>query len=261
MTRLAFSSLLSIIVAVTSAASARANVATFFDSKDPSATRIMFVGNSLTFANELPLVLGCLINEHNSQAKMKITEVSAPNLTLRQHWNSGEAASTINNQSPPWTYVVLQEQSGRPLNNPEEMFTDIANFDAIIRRAGSRTVLFMTWSDDNRPEVQNALTQRYVQAASQYHTMLAGVGEAFRLAKAQLPNLSLYSDGHHPSQAGTYLAACVFYAKLLGLNPEGLPERLLFQDQDTEKIYMVADLTHDQAKTLQRIAWQIARAY
>ena len=35
---------------------------------------------------------------------------------------------------------------------------------------------------------------------------------------------SIYSTDYHPSLAGAYLAACVFYASITGKTPVGLPD-------------------------------------
>jgi Domain of unknown function (DUF4886) len=49
---------------------------------------------------------------------------------------------------------------------------------------------------------------------------VAPVGPAFEEARARRPNLDLLmSDGHHPNRAGSYLAACVFYAALTKRRP------------------------------------------
>jgi hypothetical protein len=51
---------------------------------------------------------------------------------------------------------------------------------------------------------------------------VAPVGYAWSAAYAQDPNLDLWqADGSHPTELGTYLAACVFYAAIFGRSPEG----------------------------------------
>jgi hypothetical protein len=52
---------------------------------------------------------------------------------------------------------------------------------------------------------------------------MAPVGEAWLIAKRQHPELELWQgDGSHPSEQGSYLAACVFYAAIFRQSPEGL---------------------------------------
>lgn len=48
------------------------------------------------------------------------------------------------------------------------------------------------------------------------------MGLAWEEAHEREPGLDLWdSDGKHPNLAGSYLAACVFYAMLSGRNPSG----------------------------------------
>lgn len=48
--------------------------------------------------------------------------------------------------------------------------------------------------------------------------------EAIHHILKQHPEIGLFAnDHHHPSPAGTYLAACAFYTVTYGRSPEGLP--------------------------------------
>jgi len=71
------------------------------------------------------------------------------------------------------------------------------------------------------------------------------VGLAWQRAVGQRPGIALWdSDGSHPAPAGSYLAACVFYATLFGESPAGLNYH--------------ADLSPDEAQFLQAVAAQAA---
>ena len=53
------------------------------------------------------------------------------------------------------------------------------------------------------------------------------------------PDIQLYDkDGSHPSPAGTYLTACVFYTVLSKKSPVGLPVRIISEDKNKEKLYL-----------------------
>ena len=61
--------------------------------------------------------------------------------------------------------------------------------------------------------------------ASTVHTSwrTAPVGDAWERSLAERPAIVLHdADGSHPSPAGTYLAACVFYAVLTGRRLDGV---------------------------------------
>ena len=67
-------------------------------------------------------------------------------------------------------------------------------------------------------------------------------GLAWQDARRRWPDLDLYfTDGSHPNEAGSYLAACVLYATLTGKDPRGAAP--------------LASLTPELAARLQQVAW------
>ena len=101
-----------------------------------------------------------------------------------------------------------------------------------IRITGAEPLLYMTWgrqkgmtevgfNDFN--SMQEQLTLGYMGIANELHLKVAPVGVAWKTALEHNPTLNLWQeDGSHPNLAGTYLAACVFYAVLYQKSPEGL---------------------------------------
>ena len=70
--------------------------------------------------------------------------------------------------------------------------------------------------------MQAAIEAGYLEVAGEIGAAVAPVGVAWQRALEEHPELELWQrDGSHPSPEGTYLAACVFYATLLGTSPEG----------------------------------------
>ena len=63
---------------------------------------------------------------------------------MQSYYNT---ASTINLiQDGIWDVVVLQEQSTRPIDNPN-LFYQYANLlDEVITCSGAKTIFFMTWA-------------------------------------------------------------------------------------------------------------------
>jgi hypothetical protein len=90
--------------------------------------------------------------------------------------------------------------------------------------------------------MQEQIDQGYELIARELDVSLVPVGYAWQSARTQDPDLDLWqADGSHPSQEGTYLAACVFYATLFQESPVGLSYR--------------ADLSEDMATRLQTVAF------
>jgi hypothetical protein len=123
--------------------------------------------------------------------------------------------------------VVLQEQSTLPVKNAKRMAENVRLFDELIQRAGSRTVLYMTWARRHTPEAQQAITDAYTSLGDELGAIVVPVGIAWQnfLAKHDKPVLH-DRDQSHPTLAGSYLAACVFLATLLKQNPVGVESKL-----------------------------------
>ena len=205
--------------------------------------RVLFIGNSFTARNSLPGLVADLAAERGSTLEPRL--ISRGGASLRMHWNKGEAAKEIATGRYDW--VVLQEQSTLPVKNAARMHESVRLFDAAIRAAGARTALYLTWARQHAPDAQQAITDAYTAIGRELGALVMPVGVAWErvLAAAGAPVLH-DKDGSHPTPAGSYLAACVFLAALLGQNPVGaggVPE----------------ELSAEQATLLQRVAREVVR--
>lgn len=231
---------------------ARAEI--FLDTEDVQAKKLLFIGNSYTYFNQLPLTLAAMAFDSGAARNLKVAQVVQGGATLELLWNHSDAGSSIA-QGGPWTEVILQEQSRRPFEDPEAMYKFVCAFDQEIRKVHARTVLYQTWCDRNQFEVQKQLTNSYKDAASRVGAEVVPAGEAFVICQREQPNINLYdTDNHHPSKEGTYLAACVFYTRIFGRSPVGLPCDLAItmKGSDTKtKLFSIDPAT---AETLQKIA-------
>jgi hypothetical protein len=90
-------------------------------------------------------------------------------------------------------------------------------------------------------EMQGQIERGYFDIANELGAPMAPVGFAWAVVVRDYPEINLWQeDGSHPSQEGTYLAACVFYAVLFQESPEELSYR--------------AGLSKENASILQKIA-------
>jgi hypothetical protein len=220
--------------------------------------RVLFIGNSFTFVNDLPRLTERLAASANESKLLEARAITVGGASLKSHWDDGEALAAI--KRGKWDYVVLQEQSALPINNPNMMRTYARLFDAEIRKAGAKTVFYLTWAREDHPETQAAITQAYTSIAGELGALLAPVGIAWQRALREKGGLRLHhEDKLHASPAGTYLAACVFYAVLYGKSPEGLTRRLIDTQFGTDNEGTSVDLDNlaeADARLIQRIAWQ-----
>ena len=179
--------------------------------RNPPPLNVLFIGNSFTARNNLPEMVGRIASAGGSSVRHRL--ISAGGASLRRHWNGGEARRAI--ETGDYDYVVLQEQSTLPVKNPTRMRENVRLFDEVIRAAGAKTALYMTWARQHAPETQELITRAYTEVATQLGATMLPVGVAWQRALG-LPGVPpLYDrDGSHPTTAGSYLAACVIYLAL-----------------------------------------------
>jgi len=193
--------------------------------------RILFIGNSYTQVNDLPGMVARL-SRQSGQAKVVFDAEIRGGFTLEKHWEAGRAADKI--RQGHWDYVVLQEQSLRPLDNPELLVEYGERFAALIRQSGGRTLLYVPWARQGAAANQAKINAAYADLAKRSGAELVMVGDAWQAALQTDPALLLYSsDGSHPAPLGTYLAACTFVAKLYGISPEKIKGGLEGYDKAT----------------------------
>ena len=218
------------------------------------ALRVLFVGNSYTYFNNLPGMVQQLAASTSSPRQIEAHTVAYGGATLEVHWTRGEAPGRI--RSEQWDYVVLQEQSSRPVDDAELFFRYARLFDEAIRARGAKTVFFMTWAYESDPGMQAGLTNAYTSIGRELGALVAPVGQAWQQARSSSPSLGLFADdGSHPDPPGSYMAACVFYAMLLAADPAGAPTTL----RDPESGAQLVSLDAASAGRLQQFAQSAAR--
>jgi hypothetical protein len=235
-------------------------------------TRVLFIGNSYTYFNNLPALVKTLA-EAAGAGPVEVRMVAPGGWRLVDHWEKGEAREAL--RSGKWDFVVLQDQSqlgdgrtvdGKPhVGSPETVFLPAAaKWAAEITGAGAKPVFYLTWARKASPEDQVVLTRAYSTAAREGHGTLAPVGIAWAMVREMDPSIELYvDDGSHPSQAGSYLAACTLVAAILDRNPEGLSGRVTGTPVNLEtelleegRTTVLTDVPADVARRLQSAAWR-----
>jgi len=211
--------------------------------------RILFIGNSLTFSNNLPDMFAEVAQSGGHE--IEVDQLAPGGWTLADHAQSSKTLEEIKQGN--WDFVVLQEQSKLPAipnQRDEQMYPAVRLLEEKINESGAEGILFMTWgSRDGLPEsgyedftvLQSQLEAGYLEIGRELEMLIAPVGIAWQSAIEREPNLNLWQmDGIHPNREGTYLSALVFYA-------------LIFQESPARLIYS-ADLPEGTAQLLQVVA-------
>ncbi len=235
----------------------------------PEIVRVLFVGNSFTYFHNLPAQVAALARPERA---VRVAMIATGGAVLGPTWAGGGPAAALGRG---WDFVVLQEQStlgeglevdGVPrVRDPAAFHRSVRAAVPDIAGAGASPVLYMTWARRDDPSAQVQLADAYTAIGREVGAVVAPVGLAWRLALRERPDLVLHEeDNSHPAPAGSYLAACVFTATLLGLDPRGRAHRITGQTYDSEgepgePDGVLVDLPPVEAAYLQDVAWRATR--
>jgi hypothetical protein len=193
--------------------------------------KVLFIGNSYTYVNNLPQVLADMAL---SMGDTVIYDSSAPGgYTFQNHLGNATTLAKIKSQN--WDVVVLQAQSQEPSFPPAQVMSGTYPYgerlvDSVRKYLPCANILFyMTWGRQNGDAancagypplctyagMQARLRESYMLFKDSFMTGVAPVGVAWKKIRASNPTINLYDpDESHPSIAGTYLAASVFYSSV-----------------------------------------------
>jgi len=184
--------------------------------------RILLLGNSHTYFNGgVDVHLRGLVHAADSTFNLTIERIAPGGCFLEGHYSNPNTILEI--QNGDWDLVFLQEQSRRPVEEPELFYEYATLLDEVITSSGAETGFYMTWGWENYHSMIDTVAAAYNYISQELGASVAPVGLAWERVLDENPEIDLYADdGYHPSIYGTYLASCVFYVTIWHQNPMGL---------------------------------------
>ena len=174
--------------------------------------RILMLGNSFTFYNDMPQTLARLTGGEvvqHTRGGARLSEQLNPGTRL-----GAQTQAALRQER--WDYVVLQEMSHGPITSPQRFFASVAELCHQIRANGAVPILYATWAYEKNgarlrakgwdyDEMARGLRAAYQKAALENDARVAHVGWRFyQLSQTQ----DLYAaDGVHPNETGSRIAA------------------------------------------------------
>jgi hypothetical protein len=211
---------------------------------------ILFIGNSLTFANDLPRMVQN-VTRHGTGLMVQCESVALPNFSLEDHWTDGRAQEKL--MAGRWTLVVLQQGPSGGAEGRRVLRAYTKKFAELAKVKGARVALYTVWSSRARYRDMAAVIESHALAAQDVGGEVVPVGHAWRAVLEQDPSVPLYgTDGFHPSPVGTYLGALVFREWISGQSSAGFTGAW----KDARRL----SLTAGQASLLERAAHEAVTA-
>ena len=215
--------------------------------------RVLFLGNSYTYVNDLP---GTLHSCAQSVGDTLVYDSNTPGgHTLGDHTTDATSISKI--AAGNWSYVVLQGQSQELEEEYAALDMHAHQLDSMIKQHSpcGKTMFYMTWGYKygdtlNCPVLPAVCTYEgmdssiravYLLVADSERAEVSPVGAVRHFIRHNYPGIELYqADYSHPTLAGTYAAACTFYAVIYRKDPTLITYNPGLVDTDAAHIRLAA---------------------
>ncbi len=176
-----------------------------------SVKTILFVGNSLTYSNDLPAMV-VRIGKTNG-VQLRTTMLAYPNYALEDHWNEGELQKML--ESNRYDYVVVQQGPSSQADGRAMLLDYGARIKTLCEKHHAKLAFFMVWPAFSNVENFDGVIKNYTDAAMITNSLLCPVGKAWKEYFSRTKDYSYYGpDMFHPSQKGSEVAAEIIYKTL-----------------------------------------------
>lgn len=175
------------------------------------AKKILFVGNSLTYFNDLPsqvAAIGASMGNHIEQEVM-----AYPNYALEDHWNDGCLQDMIS--SGFYDFVVVQQGPSSQSDGAKSLLEYGERIQQLCMQHDAKLAFFMVWPARANYHTFNGVIANYTSAAHATGAILCPVGATWKRHIDDTGDWSYYGpDAYHPSAVGTGVAAGIVYKSL-----------------------------------------------
>lgn len=156
--------------------------------------------------------------------------------TLAYHYNEGEGLTEAGNPSArmlvrkqAWSHIILQEQTALPRTDFATFRANVERWVKYIRTEGGNPnaviIVPVNWAYNNWNSFSadnEQFREAYYKMAQELGVTITPVGLAYQKAFEASGSDELatwFKDDRHPTQKATYMAACMEYATVMGIDP------------------------------------------
>ncbi|MCF6224796.1 MAG: hypothetical protein L3J22_00635 [Xanthomonadales bacterium] len=212
-----------------------------------SGPEILFVGNSLTYYNDVPAMVGEIYSAATGQRNIKTDMLVQGGYSIEQHLENDSLKPLLLNST--YDFVVLQDFGGWPLcssnieacSPTEEPLSEAIS---LIRASGAKPIWFSTYT---APAIQQELSVEAHQVALNLDVDIADTGAAMLRFLTANTNTPILLPNFHPNTIGSWVIAATIVRSMTG---KDLPESLQL-DSVCRQTWQNASLSADQLASLQ----------
>lgn len=173
-------------------------------SQSETKTSILFIGNSLTYTNNLPILVE---DEAKKEGKKVITKIIAhPNYALEDHFNDGKVQELIKKQH--YDFMIIQQGPSSQPYGRTSLISYGRKLKKLCDKHNTKLVYFMVWPSRQYYHTYDGVIKNHTNAAEKNKAILAPVGKIWKQHFDKTNDFSYYGpDGFHPSEKGSKKAA------------------------------------------------------
>ena len=176
---------------------------------------VLFVGNSLTYANDLPGLLENLAMEKGFMVNTQM--IAKPNYALSDHLAEGQIQSLLNYR---FDYMIVQQGPSSQEEGRLMLLDACSEMKKLCDQHGTKLMVFMVWPAYANYTTFEGVIQNYTEAAKKTNAILIPAGSKWKEITDK-KDLSYYdSDLFHPSKKGSKMVADLIYEAIIQEQPD-----------------------------------------
>jgi hypothetical protein len=178
-----------------------------------STVRVLFVGNSLTYVNDLPGMVRALA-EAGGAVTIETRDASLGGYSLEDHWATPESRDAL--AEGGWDVVVLQQGPSALPESQVNLIQWAGTWADAIRAQGGMPALYMVWPDRARITAFDSVSTSYRLAPAEANAQLHPAG-------ADEPGYSGRRGNGHPGRGARRLRGLPLLGPLGPTTLGGIP--------------------------------------
>ena len=210
--------------------------------------KLLFIGNSYTYYNDMPKLFEALANENGKE--VSVDSVTKGGRWLHENLSPEDENHKIIcelNKNRDYDVLFLQEQSCGPIRDMPAFMRGAEKLSELVGAA--RTILYATWGRKSgsptllelsmtSDEMTDALYEGYMAAKKSLGAEISPVGLCFKEISKENEALELYNrDLSHPSPLGSCVAAVCHYTTVF----YELPKEYSSLNISDEEMHIILD--------------------
>ncbi len=197
--------------------------------------KILFIGNSFIYFNDMPEKLFKSIAD-SAGISVEVSSVTKGGCTLERFADkTDEYGARVEKllAEDEFDAVILQEQSPRPISEPESFKCAVRALYSRIKKTGADVYLYATWGyesqhpklslyGDSTFDMEAKLRRSYREIADELDVTVCNVGMAMSYAYIAGCGSLYREDKYHPDLCGSILAAITIFSTVFKYDPMSL---------------------------------------